>query len=91
MTAMLAQLLPQKEASFQAFWYFTLLGIAILVLTVAAAAMAMRAVRPLLRDGQRMIALLITSVSLLAVLLVVAMAATALGGLANNPATGPGG
>jgi zinc transporter ZupT len=84
-----APLTPGREADFEAFWYYTILGAGASVLVVMAAAWVFRAVRPMWRDGNRLTAVVVTGAAGFFCILFLAMAVTALVGATNHPATPP--
>jgi zinc transporter ZupT len=84
-----APLTPGREADFEAFWYYTILGAGMTILVVMAAFWVFRAIRPMWRDGNRLMAVLIVGAAGFFCLLFLSMAVTALVGATNNPATPP--
>jgi zinc transporter ZupT len=84
-----APLTPGREADFEAFWYYTILGAGMTVLVVLAAWWVFRGIRPMWRDGNRLAAVLVTSAAGFFCVLFLAMALTALIGATHHPATPP--
>ena len=84
-----APLTPGREADFEAFWYYTILGAGMTILLVMAAWWVFRAIRPMWRDGNYLAAVLVSGAAGFFCLLFLAMAMTALIGATNHPATPP--
>jgi hypothetical protein len=84
-----APLTPGREADFEAFWYYTILGAGMTILFVMAAVWVFRSVRPMWRDGNHLAAVLVSGAAGFFCLLFLAMAVTALVGATNHPATPP--
>ncbi|MFN2569565.1 MAG: hypothetical protein ABR564_08195 [Candidatus Dormibacteria bacterium] len=90
MTGVLGAFLPERVSEFQAFWYFGVLLGGIGVLAGIGSWLTCSALRPLWRSSDRSIAVLLTAVTATMVVLLLAMGAAALVGLANHPGTGAG-
>ena len=84
-----APLTPGREADFEAFWYYTILGAGMTVLLVMAAWWVFRSIRPMWRDGNYLAAVLVSGAAGFFCLLFLAMALTALVGATNYPMTPP--
>ncbi len=82
-------LTPGPAGDFQAFWYFTILGLGMAVLVSVVAVWVLRALRPMWRDGNRLMAVLIGSGVGFFCFLFLAMVLSALIGLTNHPTTPP--
>jgi hypothetical protein len=83
-------LTPGRAGSFQAFWYFTLLAVAMAILVSVAAAWVVRGLRPMWRDGNRLLAATVAGGVGFFCVLVLSMILAALIGLTHNPTTPPG-
>lgn len=84
-----APLTPGREADFEAFWYYTILGAGMTILVVLGAWWVFRGIRPMWRDGNHLAAFLVSGAAGFFCLLFLAMAVTALVGATNNPLTPP--
>ncbi|MGO8687727.1 MAG: hypothetical protein ACLQT7_11235 [Candidatus Dormibacteria bacterium] len=84
-----APLTPGREADFEAYWYYTILGAGMTILVVMAAWWVFRGIRPMWRDGNHLAAVLVTGAAGFFCILFLAMALTALIGATNHPATPP--
>jgi zinc transporter ZupT len=84
-----APLTPGREADFEAFWYYTILGAGMTILVVLGAWWVFRGIRPMWRDGNHLAAVLVSGAAGFFCLLFLAMAMTALVGATNHPATPP--
>lgn len=84
-----APLTPGREASFQSFFYYTLLGAGMTVIVVIAAVWVYRAVRRIWRDGNRVTAAVLVGSATFFCILFLSMALTALIGATHHPATPP--
>jgi hypothetical protein len=80
-------LLTGREADFEAFWYFTILIFAMLVLVSVLASWALGSVRGLWRQGNQGLALLTVGAVGFFCILMLAMVLTALIGLTRHAAT----
>jgi zinc transporter ZupT len=84
-----APLTPGREADFEAFWYYTILGAGMTILVVLGAWWVFRGIRPMWRDGNYLAAFLVSGAAGFFCLLFLAMAVTALVGATNHPLTPP--
>ena len=84
-----APLTPGREADFELFWYYTILGAGMTVLVVMAAWWVFRGVRPMWRDGHHLAAVLVTGAAGFFCVLFLSMALSALIGATNHPMTPP--
>jgi hypothetical protein len=84
-----APLTPGREADFEAFWYYTILGAGMTILLVMAAVWVFRAIRPMWRDGNHLAAVLVSGAAGFFCILFLAMALSALIGATNHPMTPP--
>jgi hypothetical protein len=89
--AILAQppLTTGRQADFEAFWYFTILGTGMAVLVGIVAVWAFRSIRPMWREGQRLLPFLVMGSTGFFCLFILGLVLTALVGLTNH-ATTPG-
>ncbi len=78
-----------RQADFESFWYFTILGTGMAVLVGIVAVWAFRAIRPLWREGQRLLAFLVVGSVGFFCLFFLGLILTALVGLTHH-ATTPG-
>jgi hypothetical protein len=84
-----APLTPGREADFESFWYYTILGAGVTILVIMAAVWVFRAVRPMWRNGDRLAAAMVTGAVCFFCILFLSMALTALIGATNHPETPP--
>ena len=84
-----APLTPGREASFQSFFFYTLLGAGMTVIVVIAAVWVYRAVRRIWRDGNRVTAAVMVGSATFFGILFLSLAHTALIGATHPPATPP--
>ncbi|MGA2284189.1 MAG: hypothetical protein ABSH07_11090 [Candidatus Dormibacteria bacterium] len=84
-----APLTPGREADFESFWYYTILGVGIAILVVMAAWWVLRAIRPMWRDGHHLAAAVVTGAAGFFCILFLSMALAALVGATHHPATPP--
>jgi hypothetical protein len=89
--AILAQppLTTGREADFEAFWYFTILAAGMVVLVGIVAVWAFRSIRPLWREGQRLLSLLVVGSVGFFCFFILGLILTTLVGLTHH-ATTPG-
>lgn len=80
-------LLPARQADFEALWFFSIMGLALVTLVSVAAGFAFGSVRPLWRTGQREVALLVSGAVGFVCILILALVLIALVGLTNHPLT----
>ena len=80
-------LIPGREGDFEALWFFCILGLALVTLVSIAAGYAFRSIRPLWREGERLVAVLMTGAVGFVCIFILAVVLTALIGLTNHPRT----
>jgi hypothetical protein len=82
-------LIPKRAGDFQAFWYFTMLAVAMSILVAVTAAWALRSLRAMWRNGERLLPMLVLGGVGFFCVLFLSMILTALVGLTNHPTTPP--
>lgn len=83
-------LIPRRAGDFQAFWYFTILAVAMSILVVVTAVWALRSLRAMWRHGERLLPILIAGGVGFFCVLFLSMVLSALIGLTHHPTTPPG-
>jgi len=84
-----APLTPGREADFESYWYYTILGAGMTLVVVIAAVFVFRAVRPMWRNGDRLTAFVVSGAVGFFCVLFLAMCLSALIGATNHPETPP--
>jgi len=84
-----APLTPGREADFESYWYYTILGAGMTVVVAIGTVLVVRAVRPMWRNGDRLAAFVISGAVGFFCVLFLAMALTALIGATHHPETPP--